>query len=496
MARLASLAVDLKANTAKFTSQMAAAGGTVSKFRQRLALVRDLAIVTGLNLRRLSMMGRRVAFALKGILDEYGPLIEDSLNLANQLGTTTEALEGLRFAANNTGSAAATLDKGLVSMNRRLANAAEGGGKAAKAYEQLGLNARELLRMPLEERFVVLADAMERLPHQAQRNAMAFNVFGRSGASLVNTLNQGGDAIRGLMDDAKRMGHTFSSEEAQKVANYNGAMAALGDAIEGVKRRIAVELTPFVEDLATRFNNVTTAGKDMAMIVAGGIDRVVNKMKPLIVVFRAIQVALLSLRALFEGAFLAGTLGAGLLGKALSFLPGKLGDLGDKMMLNTLDNLDKIEERFANIGKGFKSAFSGLVNDSQNFADWVESVRAKEEDAGASIASRLAAVEQERIAAGERLREVLAGQRKEMEAQLRTADRVKWGPIAFLRGTGPRGGARVAPSEAVASARSELQSARQAERELRAQMETAENTRIIARNLKDGWAGGPVARAG
>ena len=88
-----------------------------------------------------------------------GALIKSSLAVgdalgktADKLGTTTEALAGLRHAADLTGVSNKTLDTSMQRLTRRLSEAKAGTGAAVKGLDALGLSAEYLLtvRIPGE----------------------------------------------------------------------------------------------------------------------------------------------------------------------------------------------------------------------------------------------------------------------------------------------------------------------------------------------------------
>ena len=143
----------------------------------------------------------------------FGALIASSLRAtdtltktANKIGTTTEALGALRYAADLTGVSTQTMDMALQRFTRRTAEAAKGMGEAKGAIRELGINAQELNRMPLDKRMIVLADAFAEVKSESDRLRLAFKLFDSEGAALVNTLAQGGDGLRAMLGEARALG--------------------------------------------------------------------------------------------------------------------------------------------------------------------------------------------------------------------------------------------------------------------------------------------------
>ena len=215
--------------------------------------------------------------ALVGVagLAGLGLLVKSSLNATNSLaktaakiGTTTESLGGLRYAAELTGVATNTMDMALQRFTRRTAEAAMGTGEAKAAIKELGLNAQELNRMPLDERMVVLADAFSGVTSESDRLRLAFKLFDSEGAALVNTLSGGGDALKEMLGEAKMLGLTMSSSAAKGVEDTVDALTKLKSVFKGVTDQMVAALAPAIEGMVERF----TAFLQRSIEAKGGVE--------------------------------------------------------------------------------------------------------------------------------------------------------------------------------------------------------------------------------
>ena len=206
----------------------------------------------------------------------FGALIASSLRAtdtltktANKIGTTTEALGALRYAADLTGVSTQTMDMALQRFTRRTAEAAKGMGEAKGAIKELGLNARELNRMPLDERMIVLADAFKDVTSESDRLRLAFKLFDSEGAALVNTLSQGGDALKEMLGEAKALGLAMSSNAARGVEDASDAITKLLSLGRGVRDQFTAALAPAIESVVTRLTEFfETIAKD-----EGGVEK-------------------------------------------------------------------------------------------------------------------------------------------------------------------------------------------------------------------------------
>ena len=223
-----------------------------------------------------SVVSLRSALILVGGAAGFGYMVKSSLNAtdalkktADKIGTTTEALGGLRYAAQITGVATNTMDMALQRFTRRTAEAAKGTGEAKGAIKELGINAKELNRMPLDERMLVLADAFGGVSNESDKLRLAFKLFDSEGAALVNTLSLGRDGLRELLGEAKLLGLTMSTNAAVGVEKANDEITKLLSLGKGLKDQFSAALAPAITEVTKRITAFFLAiSKD-----EGGIEK-------------------------------------------------------------------------------------------------------------------------------------------------------------------------------------------------------------------------------
>lgn len=172
---------------------------------------------------------------------------------ADRLGLTTEALAGLQRSASLTGADVSTLNMALQRMTRRVSEAAQGTGEAKNALKELGLDAQYLSGLSPDEQFKQIADAMSGVAEQGDKVRLAMRLFDSEGVKLVNTLAMGSEGLAEQERIAEKLGVALNRVDAAKVEAANDAMMGAGQAIEGVVNRVAVQLSPAIEDIANRF---------------------------------------------------------------------------------------------------------------------------------------------------------------------------------------------------------------------------------------------------
>jgi hypothetical protein len=160
----------------------------------------------------------------------------------------------------------------LQRMTRRLAEASQGTGEAVKAIAELGLSAEDLGKLAPDEQFRMIADAMSKIPSQADRVRLSFKLFDSEGVALVNTLALGSKGIDEMRDRLAALGGTFSEVEANQVARANDALAEIGELVRGLGNRLAITLAPAIEGVANKLTEFVIASGGMTAVVVPAFE--------------------------------------------------------------------------------------------------------------------------------------------------------------------------------------------------------------------------------
>ena len=207
----------------------------------------------GSGLRTLTKPLLNMKTALVGLLGAGGItlLVRQSLlatdalsKTASKIGTTTDALSALQYAGKLTGVEVNTMNMALQRFSRRASEAANGTGEAKGAIRELGIDARDLVKLPLDERMLVLADAFQGVKSESDKLRIAFKLFDSEGASLVNTLSQGRGGLAAMLGEAKALGVVMSAEAAQGVEDANAEFLKLNSIFKGILDQTTAALAP------------------------------------------------------------------------------------------------------------------------------------------------------------------------------------------------------------------------------------------------------------
>jgi hypothetical protein len=239
----------------------------------------------------------------------FGALIKSSIDAgdalaktADKLGVTTEALAGLRHAAELTGVSTGTMDMAMQRFTRRAAEAAKGTGEAKGALRELGIDAETLTRLPLDEQMNVVADAMQGLDSQADKVRIAMKLFDSEGVALVNTLGGGSEALKAMTAEAEHFGVTLSRTDTAQMEAANDAITRLQAVFTGLTNQLSVAFAPIITFVADAFRQASLDSSDFGNIgqrVAGAVVKafgvVRNIMHGVEIAFKTTQIAVMEM---------------------------------------------------------------------------------------------------------------------------------------------------------------------------------------------------------
>jgi hypothetical protein len=242
MTTIASLRVNLEAQTARFRRGISSA---------RESLVRFAA--------RAKIAAAASAAALGAMFAKVTNDADQLNNLALRLGTTTEALSELRHVAAVSGVDFNVFSTAMQRMVRRIDEAAKTGkGEAAPALKELGLDAERLAALPLDKQFEVIASQMALMTRQASRVRLAMKLFDTEGVALVQTMSKGGAGIRAMRKDARDLGIVLDKETAKGAAEVAASFVVLKNTLFAFAQNFLLQFAPQVQSAIENFTTFFT----------------------------------------------------------------------------------------------------------------------------------------------------------------------------------------------------------------------------------------------
>tara|TARA_Y100000310_G_scaffold338183_1_gene427136 strand:+ start:2730 stop:4733 length:2004 start_codon:yes stop_codon:yes gene_type:complete len=218
--------------------------------------------------------GAAAATGLAALVVKTATMGDEVAKTSRKVGVGAETLSALRHAADLSGVSVGELNTGLRMLASNAFDTMRGVGEAKDAFAALNIEATDIngnikgtneLLMEVAERFALMADG-------TTKTALAMDIFGRSGASLINLLNQGATGIRVMTREAKELGITFDQAAAEQAEMFIDSLTRIQGLVKGLAISIGVDL---MKPMTVIVERMVEWGKANREIIATRINDVV-----------------------------------------------------------------------------------------------------------------------------------------------------------------------------------------------------------------------------
>jgi hypothetical protein len=183
--------------------------------------------------------------------------IDAQAKLAQSMRTTVESIQTLTWAGELAGVSMGQIEQATQRLTNRLSEAASGSGAAVGALRRLNLTAAELQALPLDQRIVAIQDALTRYVPEAERAAVASDLFGDRAALAFLRIDSA--TLRDAARDVQDFGVAVSAADAAQIERTGDAIARLSLIWTGLVNRLTVAVAPALETVATKLADMARA---------------------------------------------------------------------------------------------------------------------------------------------------------------------------------------------------------------------------------------------
>ena len=259
MTKVAELQIEIAANVARLTEDFSRAKSEVNRsmghiqrtVREQLAGVKESlkSMKEMVEAMGIALLAEHLVEAARSAA-EFGDRIEHA---AQKTGMSAQSLQGLGFAARMSDVDFRSLSIGLTHLSRAMLQTQQGSLQSASAFRSVGLSARQLRSMSLDEVLAKVADRFHATRDGATKTALAMQLFGRSGAELIPLLDRGSEGIDALKAKAKQLGIVMSDEAVRQSAEFADRLKEISAQGQAVTRNLMGELMPAMNRIVDAF---------------------------------------------------------------------------------------------------------------------------------------------------------------------------------------------------------------------------------------------------
>jgi len=230
------------------------------------------------NLGALSAAGSSVTSVLSGLglalssgsiiaaIKSTADYADEMGKAAAKIGTTTEALSGLKYAGDLADVSFEQLQTGLAKLAKASEDFRDGSKSAVDTFTKLGIDPTQF--NDTSKLLEVVAERFSKLEDGARKTAVAQELFGKSGAQLIPLLNSGAEGLRMAADEAARFGLIISEEAAKSAEEFNDNMTRLSTASKGLTYELGNQFLPALTDITSA---MVEAAKESGLLMAAWV---------------------------------------------------------------------------------------------------------------------------------------------------------------------------------------------------------------------------------
>lgn len=182
---------------------------------------------------------------------------DDINTLAKQYGVSVREIQRMNYAQD-------LIDVSTKDMLASYAKLTKQMGAGSDAFEKLGVNIYDIhgdLRDSQDVWYDTL-EALSQVSNETERDVLAMDLFGKSAASLSGIIDDGGEALKTLGQEAEDAGLILSQDALDGANQFNDAMdklkATSAQAFMEAGASLATTLVPALEKLASMISKVLT----------------------------------------------------------------------------------------------------------------------------------------------------------------------------------------------------------------------------------------------
>lgn len=205
----------------------------------------------------MGLAGAGFGAVVNAAIEAGGKLFE----LSQKLHVSTESLSALHFAANQLESSAGAVDAAIAKMAVTLGKAAQGSDQAVIAFNNLGIDFNKLLALPVDQQFLAIVDALNKMQDSSERAATAQAIFGKGSRELSALLAAGTDKIIEMGQEAARTGAIITSDMVTALDDAGDSINAFSASWEALKMQLVATGAPVITFVMNEITGVISRAR-------------------------------------------------------------------------------------------------------------------------------------------------------------------------------------------------------------------------------------------
>lgn len=253
---LGKLVVSLEANIAKFQSDLGRAAliseQAMRRIEERSALTAQAFRTLGGLVAGVFAVGALRSFAVEVIASNAS--LKD---MAETTGASVEQLSGLREVARESGRSMEEISAAMVKLTKNLTGTEDETKAAGSALKALGIPLEQFKRLDPASQLEAIAGRMAAFADGSGKTAVALDLLGKNGASLLPYLKD--------LAEAGQLNTKVTKEQAEQSDQLEKNLRGIQRASEDLKKNLVNNMVPALNDITAAMKQ---AAKDSGLLMS------------------------------------------------------------------------------------------------------------------------------------------------------------------------------------------------------------------------------------
>jgi hypothetical protein len=230
---------------------------------------------------------KKVSDALVTMVTEQVKYATELDRLSNRLGISNEKFSQMAAVVKTVGANQEDLYDVIKELGNKIKEAEEGNKTYQKSLDRIGLSYHMLSMLTPEQQLYYFADGLKRASAEAQKLSID-ELVSDPGMRMINVLNKGSDALKGMMEAADKAGVSLKKAEFDKFKILEETFRKTEEASGALAKRISGYLVPAL----TSMSEGTTKAIADTNAFLDFLEKVPARMKAVNTVIKQIQTEL------------------------------------------------------------------------------------------------------------------------------------------------------------------------------------------------------------
>lgn len=192
---------------------------------------------------------------------------------AKNIGLTAESLQELRYAAKLFGVEAQDLDDSLKDLQDKASAAAQGDEGLQKTLKDLGINAKEFVKLTADKKLEQLADGLKKIDNPARAAQIRMELMSDAGFKMGGLLDAGSAGITKMRAEARDLGLVLREDAIKASQDFSGEMVRLRAFGEGLALQLGARLLPTIGAIVKEVRGWLMANR---AVITSGLNKFVD----------------------------------------------------------------------------------------------------------------------------------------------------------------------------------------------------------------------------